>query len=160
MRRRLLWAAALAYSLLHFAMTGVRQRDDVKIDLFDHGSFVPSVPHHMFDWLRANAPVYWHAIPRDAAPEGYRPGFWVLTKYDDVMEASRAWHTYSSARGASRSAPLPVVARRDEQDQHRTSAVVGFRRAPGADCRAWRIRHRATGRAQQRRARGLRSNDW
>jgi cholest-4-en-3-one 26-monooxygenase len=64
------------------------------IDLFNPDSFVPSVPHHMFDWLREYAPVYFH-------PEPGGPGFWCLTKYDDVVHASREWKTYSSDKGTN-----------------------------------------------------------
>ena len=39
--------------------------------------------------LRANAPVYKHA-----EPDG--PGFWVVTKYDDVVAVGRDGATYSS----------------------------------------------------------------
>jgi cytochrome P450 len=42
--------------------------------------------------LRENAPVYWNA-------EVDGPGFWALTRYDDVLAAYRDPATFSSARG-------------------------------------------------------------
>jgi cholest-4-en-3-one 26-monooxygenase len=65
-----------------------------KIDVFDPDQYVPGVPHHMFDRLRAEAPVYFH-------PEPGGPGFWCLTRYDDVVDATRAWRVHSSARGSN-----------------------------------------------------------
>jgi cholest-4-en-3-one 26-monooxygenase len=64
------------------------------IDLFNPETFVPGVPHHMFDWLREHAPVYFH-------PEPGGPGFWNLTKWDDCERVSREWKTYSSAKGTN-----------------------------------------------------------
>src|SRR5919109_4313590 len=64
------------------------------IDVFDPDNFVPGVPHHMFDRLRVEAPVYFHA-----EPDG--PGFWCLTRYDDVVQATRDWHVHSSAKGSN-----------------------------------------------------------
>src|SRR5262249_33714652 len=47
------------------------------------------VPHEWFTYLRHNAPVYKH-------PEPDGPGFWVVTKYDDVVAVGRDGATYSS----------------------------------------------------------------
>jgi cholest-4-en-3-one 26-monooxygenase len=69
-------------------------RTAADIDLLNLDNFVPSVPHHMFDWLREYAPVYFH-------PEPGGPGFWCLTKWADVDHASREWKTYSSAKGTN-----------------------------------------------------------
>ena len=51
-------------------------------------------PWEQYEWLRANAPVFWHD-----EPDG--PGFWAITKYDDIvlkrgLSADSAiidWHT-------------------------------------------------------------------
>ena len=48
----------------------------------------------MFDWLRTEAPAYFHH-----EPDG--PGFWCLTRYDDVIQATRDWHVHSSAKGSN-----------------------------------------------------------
>jgi cholest-4-en-3-one 26-monooxygenase len=59
------------------------------IDLLDRDRFTQGVPHEWFAYLRANAPVYKHA-----EPDG--PGFWVITKYDDVVAVGRDGATFSS----------------------------------------------------------------
>ena len=62
------------------------------IDLLDPDVFVKGVPHEMFALLRREAPIYRH-------PEPDGPGFWVLTKYDDVSHVYMRPETFSSARG-------------------------------------------------------------
>jgi cholest-4-en-3-one 26-monooxygenase len=59
------------------------------IDLLDRDRFTQGVPHDWFTYLRRNAPVYKH-------PEPDGPGFWVVTKYDDVITVGRDGATYSS----------------------------------------------------------------
>jgi cholest-4-en-3-one 26-monooxygenase len=59
------------------------------IDLLDRDRFTHGVPHEWFTFLRANAPVYKH-------PEPNGPGFWVVTKYDDVVAVGRDGATFSS----------------------------------------------------------------
>jgi len=59
------------------------------IDLLDRDAFTNGVPHEWFTYLRHHAPVYKHA-----EPDG--PGFWVITKYDDVVAVGRDGATYSS----------------------------------------------------------------
>jgi cholest-4-en-3-one 26-monooxygenase len=59
------------------------------INLLDRDAFTKGVPHEWFTYLRANHPVYKHD-----EPDG--PGFWVVTKYDDVVTVGRDGSTYSS----------------------------------------------------------------
>lgn len=61
----------------------------MQIDLLSPATFDGGHPHEQYDWLRKNAPVYWHE-----EPEG--PGFWVLTGYEDVAECGRNPAVYSS----------------------------------------------------------------
>ena len=62
----------------------------MKIDLVSPETFARSGhPWDQYAWLRANAPVYWH-------PEVDGPGFWAITKYDDVRTISRTPRTFSS----------------------------------------------------------------
>ena len=53
-----------------------------EINLLNRDQFVEGVPHDWFTWLRNNAPVYHHDEPNG-------PGFWVVTKYDDVVTVGR-----------------------------------------------------------------------
>jgi cytochrome P450 len=61
------------------------------IDLFNPDTFVQGVPHYAFRLLRAEAPVFWHKEPKG-------PGFWVVSKYADVVTVSKDPATFSSAR--------------------------------------------------------------
>jgi cholest-4-en-3-one 26-monooxygenase len=51
-------------------------------------------PHDQLTWLRANAPVFWHE--GDAARDW--PGFWAVTKHEDVVHVSRHSDLFSSSR--------------------------------------------------------------
>ena len=46
-------------------------------------------PWEQYAWLRKNAPVYWHYEPNG-------PGFWAITKYEDVRTISRLPKVFSS----------------------------------------------------------------
>jgi cholest-4-en-3-one 26-monooxygenase len=61
------------------------------INLLDRDRFAQGVPHEWFTYLRNNAPVYHHD-----EPDG--PGFWVVTKYDDVVAVGRDGATFSSSQ--------------------------------------------------------------
>jgi cytochrome P450 len=64
--------------------------DAPRIDLLDPASFSRGQPHDQFRWLRANAPVHRHAEPNG-------PGFWAVTRYEDVRAVGRDPATFSSA---------------------------------------------------------------
>ncbi len=51
-------------------------------------------PHEQFAWLREHAPVFWHA---DGGGPGW-PGFWAVTKHEDVSQVTRHPEIFSSAR--------------------------------------------------------------
>lgn len=60
------------------------------INLIDPGYFAKhGHPWDQYEWLRANAPVFWHD-----EPDG--PGFWAITKYDDIRAISRTPKIFSS----------------------------------------------------------------
>ncbi|MDP4503100.1 cytochrome P450 [Nonomuraea turcica] len=62
----------------------------VHIDLVDRDRYATAgPPHDQFAWLRANSPVHWH--------EG-EPGFWAVTRYEDVVHVSRHSDLFSSHR--------------------------------------------------------------
>ena len=65
-----------------------------EIHLDDPDSFRAGVPHHWLRWLRAEAPVFFH-------PEREGPGFWCITKHEDLKTVSRDPATFSSARGGT-----------------------------------------------------------
>lgn len=61
----------------------------MKINLLDPKSFVGGHPHDQYDWLRENQPVYRHE-------EKDGPGFWAITRYQDVYDIGRNAAVYSS----------------------------------------------------------------
>jgi cholest-4-en-3-one 26-monooxygenase len=70
------------------------------IDLLDMDRFTEGVPHEWFTYLRANAPVYKH-------PEPDGPGFWVITKLDDIVACNRDAATFSSEQSRGGVVGLP-----------------------------------------------------
>jgi cytochrome P450 len=64
------------------------------IDLLDYDLFADHEPWEAFDLLLREAPVYWHPMPDDG-------GFWVITRYDDVLAVVRDPKTFSSEVGGS-----------------------------------------------------------
>src|SRR5947209_4080379 len=53
-------------------------------------------PHELFRQLRAECPVHWTARIGEYPNE---PGFWSVTRPDDIHTVSRDWRTYSSELG-------------------------------------------------------------
>jgi cholest-4-en-3-one 26-monooxygenase len=65
-----------------------------EIDLTDPDHFAAGTPHGWFRALRAQDPVHWQ-------PEADGPGFWCVTKYDDLKQVSRHPELFSSWLGAT-----------------------------------------------------------
>ncbi|MDF5756420.1 cytochrome P450 [Spongiactinospora sp. TRM90649] len=63
-------------------------------------------PHDQFRWLRANDPVFWHS--GDAQRQW--PGFWAVTRHEDVVRVSRDSALFSSARKLSLFNEMPEEA--------------------------------------------------
>ncbi len=63
-----------------------------EIDLADPDTFVDAVPHDAFAWLRREDPVHFN-------PEADGPGFWVVTRYEDIRTVHRDVETFSSELG-------------------------------------------------------------
>jgi cytochrome P450 len=63
-----------------------------QINLVDPALYSEGDPYEVWRWLRINDPVRWHP-PTDF------PGFWVLTKYEDVRAVYRDPAAFSSAGG-------------------------------------------------------------
>jgi cytochrome P450/nitrite reductase/ring-hydroxylating ferredoxin subunit len=66
--------------------------DDV--DLADLDVWERGVPYDWLALLRRDAPLHWQ-------PEREGRGFWVLTRYDDVVQVSKDWETFSSELGGT-----------------------------------------------------------
>jgi cytochrome P450 len=63
------------------------------VDLRDHCVFENAVPYKEFKILRDEYPVYWNE-----EPEGY-PGFWNVTRHEDVTAVSLDTDTFCSGQG-------------------------------------------------------------
>ncbi|MCG8588740.1 MAG: cytochrome P450 [Proteobacteria bacterium] len=71
------------------------------VDLTNPDLFQQAIPHETFEFLRREAPVFWHE-------EQDGPGFWAITKYADLKFVSRNPQTFSSERmGALLREPQP-----------------------------------------------------
>ncbi|MCW2876418.1 MAG: cytochrome [Sphaerisporangium sp.] len=67
----------------------------MQINLVDQDSYArDGVPHEQLSWLRANDPVFWHEGDR----ERDWPGFWAVTKHEDVVHVSRHSEIFSSSK--------------------------------------------------------------
>ncbi|MBV9534785.1 MAG: cytochrome P450, partial [Solirubrobacterales bacterium] len=73
------------------AVAGVSLAD---VDLTDLDRWSAGVPHEWFAMLRRAAPVFWQDEQRGR-------GFWSLTRYDDILAASKDWETFSSEKGGT-----------------------------------------------------------
>lgn len=62
---------------------------DAAVDLLSATTFANGQPHDVFRRLRDDAPLYRHAEPSG-------PGFWAVTRYDDVKMIGRDPDTFSS----------------------------------------------------------------
>ncbi|NJP90305.1 putative cytochrome P450 hydroxylase [[Actinomadura] parvosata subsp. kistnae] len=69
------------------------------IDLVDRDIYANAgPPHDQLAWLRAHSPIHWH--------EG-DPGFWAVTRYEDVVHVSRHSDLFSSHRKLALFEDLP-----------------------------------------------------
>jgi len=66
--------------------------DDV--DLTDLDVWERGVPYDWLALLRRDAPLHWQ-------PEEEGAGFWVLTRYEDVVRVAKEWDTFSSELGGT-----------------------------------------------------------
>ena len=73
---------------MSYASTGA-----LEIDLTSYDDFARGFPFEWFRWLRQNDPVHFQA-------EAGGPGFWAITRYEDVVNVSRDYGTFSSELGA------------------------------------------------------------
>lgn len=64
------------------------------IDIYSPDTYVPGFPHDWFTLLREHDPVHFQ-------PEPEGPGYWAVTKYEDVVRVSRDVATFSSEEGGT-----------------------------------------------------------
>ena len=71
-----------------------RELEDVLA--LDREHWLDGPPHELFAEMRSRCPVHWSAGLSEWPGE---PGFWSVTRPEDVHAVSRDWETYSSATG-------------------------------------------------------------
>jgi cytochrome P450 len=74
-----------------------------KLSLFDPDTYRAGPPHAYLARLRQEAPVCWHEAPGPEVTSASKlgSGYWVLSKYQDVIDVSRNPHVYSSHVGTA-----------------------------------------------------------
>ncbi len=87
---------------------------DPDVNLLDPVTFESGVPHAYYAWLREHAPVRWHEgrPGRELFPGRFEPeqrGFWVVTRYEDVVHVSKNHALFSSERGSAVNADMPEM---------------------------------------------------
>ncbi len=66
------------------------------INLIDPNTYERGgIPHDQLSWLRQHTPVFWHC---DGGGGGEWPGFWAITRHEDVEHVSRHPEIFSSHR--------------------------------------------------------------
>lgn len=98
-----------------------------KVDLIDQSIWERGVPYEVFEELRRTDPVHWHE-----EPDG--PGFWALTRHDDIRAVSNDPARFSSyAAGVSRldvedethlEAYRSIVIAQDPPEHRRSRGIV------------------------------------
>ena len=69
-----------------------------ELNLMDSKLYRGGFPHTVFSQLRRLAPVWWQPIS-DTVSQCIDPGFWVISKYEDVQEVSRDAELFCSIDG-------------------------------------------------------------
>ena len=70
------------------------------VDLYSADTYARSMPHEAFTALRAQEPVRWQAEPGG-------PGYWALTRYEDIVTISSDNSLFSSERGGTNIEDMP-----------------------------------------------------
>ena len=97
----------MALPARRYPLEGINLKDPL---LFEQG-----MPHALFRQLRDEAPVYWNEEPGED-----EPGFWALTKYDDIVAVSKNPQLFSSAMGGHQISYPPGL-----EFNRATAAIVG-----------------------------------
>ena len=79
-------------------------------------TFINGQPFEIFKRLREEAPIYWHEESLD-----FEPGFWALTKHEDIVKVSKDPMTFSSAVGGH----LMTMGDPEVVDPSAVAAIIG-----------------------------------
>ena len=83
--------------------------DHTDVNLWDPATFAAGIPYDAFATLRIDAPVAWHTEParREGGREG--PGFWCITRHEDIKYVSTNPQLFSSYLGGFTGADLSDI---------------------------------------------------
>ena len=73
---------------------------ETRVDLYSADTYAQSMPHAAFTTLRKHEPVVWQ-------PEPNGPGYWALTRYEDIVTVSADNSLFSSERGGTNIEDMP-----------------------------------------------------
>ena len=79
-------------------------------------TFIKGQPFDIFKRLREEAPIYWHEESLD-----FEPGFWALSKHEDIVRVSKDPMTFSSAVGGH----LMTMGDPEVVDPSAIAAIIG-----------------------------------
>ena len=79
-------------------------------------TFINGQPFDIFKRLREEAPIYWHEESL-----GFEPGFWALSKHEDIVRVSKDPMTFSSAVGGH----LMTMGDPEVVDPSAVAAIIG-----------------------------------
>jgi cytochrome P450 len=79
-------------------------------------TFINGQPFDIFKRLREEAPIYWHEESLD-----FEPGFWALSKHEDIVRVSKDPMTFSSAVGGH----LMTMGDPEVVDPSAVAAIIG-----------------------------------
>ena len=79
-------------------------------------TFIKGQPFDIFKRLREEAPIYWHEESLD-----FEPGFWALSKHEDIVRVSKDPMTFSSAVGGH----LMTMGDPEVVDPSAVAAIIG-----------------------------------
>ena len=79
-------------------------------------TFINGQPFDIFKRLREEAPIYWHEESLD-----FEPGFWALSKHEDIVRVSKDPMTFSSAVGGH----LMTMGDPEVVDPSARAAIIG-----------------------------------
>ena len=73
-------------------------RDLRDVDLTDIELYRDGFPHEVFTALRREKPVHWQSVDADL-PGEHDPGFWVLSRHEDIQAVNRDTESFSAFDG-------------------------------------------------------------
>ena len=86
------------------------------MDAFDlYSPAIDADPFPYYEILREQHPCYWSESGK----------LWILSRYDDIVQAARDWETFSSSQGNMMTSFRVAPARRSERPIRRVTTACG-----------------------------------